>query len=320
MEKWRKLMQILNNLAPIFAVIGLGILLRKRAFLTEESTQVFNRFAYFFALPCFLLYKIGGAVSPTGLANLFLTTLFLAAFLTAITGWVVSGLLRVPNRSRGAMIQACFRGNLAFIGLPLMIFMIDDLPIDRRSQIETAMLVAIVPVVIFYNAGAVAALAIYQDHPDSKFSWSRTIGTIVTNPLIVACVAGGFIQVSSVDLPIVIERTCIIVGAAAFPLALLGIGSQLATIAVANQWSLAMTSTSIKCIACPLIGWAIGYSVGLEGRELQVILMMCAVPTAVSSYVLTDQMKGDGDLAASAVVVCTAFSLVSLSVVLWLTG
>lgn len=313
-------MQILNNLVPIFAVIGLGILLRKRAFLTDESTQVFNRFAYYFALPCFLFYRISGATSPTGLANLFLTTLGLAALLTAIAGWVVSGLLKVPNRSRGAMIQACFRGNLAFIGLPLMIFMIDDLPIEQRLQIEAAMLVAIVPVIIFYNAGAVAALAIYQDHPDSKFSWSRTILTIVTNPLIVACAAGGVIQTSEFELPVVIERTCIIVGAAAFPLALLGIGSQLATITVANQWSLTIISTAIKSIACPLIGWAIGYSVGLEGFELQVILMMCAVPTAVSSYVLTDQMKGDGELAASAVVVCTAFSLISLSAVLFLTG
>ena len=313
-------MQILNNLVPIFAVIGLGMLLRHRAFLTQESTQVFNRFAYYFALPCLLLYKIGGATSPTGLANLFLATLFLAALLTAVAGWIISGLLKVPDRSRGAMIQACFRGNLAFIGLPLMMFMIDDLPIDQRSQIETAMLVAVAPVIIFYNAGAVAALAIYRDSPDAKFSWLKTLLNILTNPLILACAAGAFIQASSFELPTVVERTCTIVGSAAFPLALLGIGSQLATITVANEWSLAFISTAIKCIVCPLIGWAIGSSIGLAGRELQAILMMCAVPTAVSSYVLTDQMKGDGDLAASAVVVCTAFSLFSLSIVLWLTG
>ena len=313
-------MQILNNLFPIFAVIGLGMLLRHRAFLTHESTQVFNRFAYYFALPCLLLYKIGGATSPTGLANLFLATLFFAALLTGVAGWIVSGLLKVPDRSRGAMIQACFRGNLAFIGLPLMLFMIDDLPIDQRSQIETAMLVAIAPVIIFYNAGAVAALAIYRNSPDAKFSWVKTLLSILTNPLIVACFAGAIIQASQFQLPTVVERTCIIVGSAAFPLALLGIGSQLATITVANEWSLAFVSTAIKCIVCPLIGWAIGSSIGLAGRELQAILMMCAVPTAVSSYVLADQMEGDGNLAASAVVVCTAFSLVSLSVVLWLTG
>lgn len=313
-------MQILNNLFPIFAVIGLGILLRTRSFLSDESTRVFNRFAYYFALPCLLLYKTSAAATPTGLANLFLATLMLAAILTAFIGWVISGALKVPARSRGAMIQASFRGNLAFVGLPLMIFMMEDLPIELRSQIEAAMLVAIVPVIIFYNAAAVATLAVYQDHPDAKFSWKRMAVDIVSNPLILACVGGALIQSSELALPVVIERACKIVGSAAFPLALLGIGSQLATIKVAHQWSLAFVSTAIKCILCPLIGWAIGLAVGLEGSELQLILMMCAVPTAVSSYVLTDQMKGDSDLAAGAVVVCTGFSLFSLSAVLWLTG
>ena len=54
-------MQILDSLIPIFAVIGLGMLLRKREFLTGESTKAFNQFAYFFALPLFLFYKLSTA-------------------------------------------------------------------------------------------------------------------------------------------------------------------------------------------------------------------------------------------------------------------
>ncbi len=55
-------MQILNSLVPIFAVIGLGIVLRRQDFLTRDTTQGFNRFAYYFALPVFLFYKLGGAL------------------------------------------------------------------------------------------------------------------------------------------------------------------------------------------------------------------------------------------------------------------
>ena len=308
-------MQILNSLVPIFAVIGLGMLLRKRDFLGHEATRAFNRFAYFFALPFFLFYKISGANAPTGLAQSFLITLMSAAILTAITGWIVSGLLNVPTRSRGAMIQACFRGNL-----PLMLFLISDLPPELRNSIETAMLIGITPVIIFYNAGSVAALAIFNEDTKATFSWTRTLGSIVTNPLVVACVAGGVVQSIGWQLPTAVERTCSVVGRSAFPLALLGIGSQLATISVAAQWSLAAISTGIKCIACPLFGWAIARWVGLDGLEMQVILVMCAMPTAVSSYVLTDQMRGDSDLAAGAVVVGTGFSLFSLSVLLLLTG
>jgi predicted permease len=181
------------------------------------------------------------------------------------------------------------------------------------------MLIGITPVIIFYNAGAVAALAVYNDDTTTNFSWQRTLISIVTNPLVVACLAGGIVQIAHFELPTMIERTCNVVGESAFPLALLGIGGQLATISVAGRWSLAALSSAIKCVLCPLICWVIGSLVGLEGFSLQVIIIMSAMPTAVSSYVLADQMRGDGDLAASAVVVCTAFSLFSLSVVLLLT-
>jgi predicted permease len=58
---------------------------------------------------------------------------------------------------------------------------------------------------------------------------------------------------------------------------------------------------------------------GLEGNELRVILILCAMPPAVSGYVLVDQMKGDSDLAAGTVVVGTAFCLLPLVVLLGLT-
>ena len=121
-------------------------------------------------------------------------------------------------------------------------------------------------------------------------------------------------------LPKAVVRTCEVVGASAFPMALLGIGSQLVSISVKGQWSLALLPTAIKCIICPLLGWVLGRLLGLTGIELQVTMILCAVPTAVSSYVLAEQMDSDADLAASSVVICTGFSLLTFGVLLSLTG
>ena len=312
-------MQILNSLVPIFSVIGLGIILRKRNFLSEETTQGFNRFAYFFALPLFLFYKLGGSLAGTGTANLFLTTLLIASILTALSSWGLTHLLGTQAGSRGALIQASFRGNLAFMGLPLILFTIYELPEEQRIQIETAVLVALAPVVIFYNVASVAALAFYNHQTETAFSWAKVFRNIVFNPLLIACVAGLSVQMIGWKIPTALVRTCEVVGASAFPMALLGIGSQLASIAVSGQWSDSLLATGLKCILCPLIGWLVASWLGLVGVELQVILLLCAMPTAVSSYVLADQMHGDADLAASAVVIGTAFSLVTLSILLALT-
>ncbi|MFK7768639.1 MAG: AEC family transporter [Mariniblastus sp.] len=309
-------MQILNSLVPIFSVIGLGFVLRRFQFLSDEATQAFNRFAYFFALPLFLFYKLAAAPTGTGTANLFLATLLGASVVTAIFMWGLTWAIGTNRRSRGAMIQAGFRGNLAFMALPLIFFVTSDLAEDHRAQIESAVLIALAPVVIFYSAASVAALAVYNEETESEFSWRSVWLNIVFNPLLVACVFGFAFQQFGWPVPVAAVRTCSVVGSAAFPLALLGIGSQLASISISGQWSSSILSSVVKCIVCPLVGWMIGLSIGLSGIELRVILIMCAVPTAVSSYVLADQMKGDADLAASSVVICTVFSLFSLSVLL----
>jgi predicted permease len=309
-------MQILNSLVPIFAVIGLGIVLRRQNFLTRDTTQGFNRFAYYFALPVFLFYKLGGAPSGANNAEWFLVTLLSASAVTLVAGWLASGWTGTRFGSRGAMIQACFRGNLAFMGLPLIMFTTYDLPPEQKAQLESAVLLTIAPVVIFYNAASVAALAIYNEQSERNFSW-KTVGfNFIFNPLLIACVLGLAVQKIGWEIPTALGRTCEVLGASAFPLALLGIGSQLASISVAGHIGESLLASFFKCVFCPMVGWLVGRWAGLSGIDLQVILILCAVPTAVSSYVLADQMKGDGALAASSVVIGTAVSLFTLSVLL----
>ena len=176
------------------------------------------------------------------------------------------------------------------------------------------------PIVLFFNVASVVVLAVYNQKTESNFSYSKLAGAIAKNPLIWACVGGVLFQGMGWHLPKAVVRTCEVVGASAFPMALLGIGSQLVSISVKGQWSLALLPTAIKCIICPLLGWVLGRLLGLTGIELQVTMILCAVPTAVSSYVLAEQMDSDADLAASSVVICTGFSLLTLGVLLSLTG
>ncbi len=313
-------MQILNSLVPIFSVIVLGMVLRRQAFLTADTTQAFNRFAYFFALPLFLFYKLASASSGSGSANLILNTLLTAAVLTAAVSWLATRILKIGPYERGAIIQASFRGNLAFIGLPLILFIIYDLPTDQKTAIESAVLLALAPVVLFYNVGSVVALAVYNRKTESDLSFGFLVRAIAKNPLIWACVGGALFQMMAWPLPTAVVRTCEVIGASAFPMALLGIGSQLVSISVKGKWSRALLPTVIKCVVCPLIGWILGRSLGLSGIELLITVILCAAPTAVSSYVLAEQMDSDADLAASSVVICTAFSLLTLGVLLSLAG
>jgi hypothetical protein len=311
-------MQILNSLVPIFSVILLGVILRRRNFLNHETTQAFNRFAYFVALPVFLFYKIGTAPTGDGLANRYMITLLGATLVTVCLSCVVIHVCKIDWNSRGTLIQAGFRGNLAFIGLPLVIFTTHDFPEAEQLKLESAVLIALPPVVIFYNIASVTALSIYSTSTEQLLSWRKVLFNISTNPLLIACLAGLVVQRTGLGIPTALSRTCEVIGASAFSIALIGIGSQLASISVAGKWTESLTSSVIKNVACPIAGWIIGVSIGLSGTELLVILIMCATPTAVSSFILADQIGGDANQAASTVVVGTACSFATLSVLLML--
>jgi len=312
-------MQILNSLIPIFSIIGLGMLLRKRDFLSAESTQAFNRFAYFFGLPMFLFYKLAEAESVTGAGNTMMFVLFIAVVLTFVVSWIAGVAFESRIGSRGATIQAGFRGNLAFMGLPLVLFLIEDLPADQKSMIESATILALTPVILFFNVGSVFALATYSKKSEKQFSLTNTIGEIAKNPLIWACIGGALFQYFDWSLPTAVVRTFSIVGGSAFPIALLGIGSQLISIPSARGWRATIVPGVVKCVVCPLVGLVIGMILGLSESALQVTVILCAMPTAVSSYVLADQMDGDAVLAAGTVVVSTLVSMFTLALMIWLT-
>lgn len=313
-------MQTLDRLIPIFAVIGLGIILRRSGFFTDEITSGFNRFAYFFALPLFLFFKLGNAPGVGQTANDYIVTLTVATLATGLLCWIATMVFGVAPRSRGALIQASFRGNLAFLGLPLILFMIADAAEGTAEGLESAVLIALPPIVILYNVASVAVLAIFGTSDGAGFSWKKLALNIATNPLLGACLLGVAVQAAGIPIPTSINRTCEIVGTSAFPIALLGIGSQLAVTKVHDQWFNILLAAFFKCVLCPAIGWATATWLGLEGQARLAIVVLSAVPTAVSSFVLADQMNGDRELAAGAVVACTAISFVTLSVILFIVG
>lgn len=308
-------MHIFNNLFPIFAVIGLGMVLRWRNFLSQESTASFNRLAYFVALPAFLIERLSNAESSVSVGPL-LTSLFAATLLTMVLGWGVSRWIVSKRNQNGVFVQAAFRGNLAFIGLPLILFVLKGVPESDAKLIETTVYVSLAPIVIFYNLAAVFVLGIYGTDSAKQARWKETLANIVFNPILLACLLGWLGQVNSWSMPMSLQRTLEVTGASAFPLALLGIGSQLATLRLTKNGPPVLVAAVLKCAVCPMIGWVIGWSLGMRGPELLVTAILCGVPTAVSSYVLADQMKGDRDLAASTVLMSTVFSLLTLSVLL----
>lgn len=304
-------MSILDLLAPLFVLIALGALLNRLGIVPAGVITSLNRLLYWVGLPVVVFHSLATAERDTGEIGPLLVVLLSATAASILLSWGWSALLRVPVSGRGTFVQAAYRGNLSFIGLPLL------LSVPGVPQAPAVLSMA--PMLIVYNAVAVAILLASQHESGAK-AW-RSIGIgIVSNPIILSSIAGAGWHYAGWGMPSAVERSLESLAAMTLPLALLTIGAALMTVPIrGNRW-IATAAALHKVAVSPLVGYLIGRAVGLGPDTLLAALLLLACPTAATSYTMVRQMGGDEALAASSVVFSSVLSAPALVVVLAVFG
>lgn len=301
-------MAALLTIAPVFLLIALGAGLRRCGAFRDSFFRECSRLAYWVGLPSVLFLSI--ATSP--LRESWRPPLVGAMLAASAAGFLLAVLARgiCPDPfSRPAFVMSSLRGNLVFVGLPVLTFASAGRPDADLVLARTALLFAVM--IPLYNLAAVLLL----HHGHGGRGPGGAARSLLTNPLILACAAGIACALSGVRLPDFAIRTFRAAGGMAMPLALLAIGSGMDLALLRRHGAPTLAAAAIKVAAHPLIGAAIAFGLGLGAADRLIVLVCLACPTAVASYVLCDQMGADRDLAAGAIVWSTLFSVVSLTAV-----
>ncbi len=302
-------MHVVNALAPVFAVIVLGIVLRRTGFLTETLQREGSRLVYWVGLPCLLFHSIATARQVDAAAGRVFLIILGATLGGVALSFAVAWGVRMPGRRIGTFMQASFRGNLAYVGLAVVTYAFPD---GEGARARTLAVLAFAPIVPIYNIIAVVALSLSR-HRFGPGAVRRIAVQVATNPLLIACVAGGALRMSGVTLPTAFAGTCQLVGSLGLPMALLALGGTLAVTPVRGHVGGALGAAAIKIAVVPATGYGLAVALGAGAMERGVALILLACPTAVVSFILAEQLEGDASLAASAVVLSTALSMLSLA-------
>jgi len=309
---------ILSTLTPVFGLILLGALLRHIGFLHAEMEAALNRFAYWIALPTFIVVKVASApgINPASVQTTLVLMLTTATLILA--GILAAWALRIPGSSRGSFIQAGFRGNLAYIGIPVIGYALSEQPEPLQQGGETLAVLSMTPLVLVYNLLAVMALEWDRRHDQQQHPIRNWLRSTVRNPLIIACVIGLIWNSAQVPVPSLLRKMTDPIGATAFPLALIAIGARIRSLSWRHARKGMIGTCLVKNAVGVLSAWGIGALLGLEGVAMLVVLVMGATPSAIASYVLVDQLNGDRDLTAAAIAGSTIASIASLAAALWI--
>lgn len=305
-------MSVLAIVIPVFLVIALGAVLTRTRFIGPELIGELNRLTYYVGLPAFLFSSISGATLAGGRSLVVFGVMAGATLALVPVGYGVAKLMRVPAEVVGTFVHAGVRGNLAFVGLPVIAL---ALAAHHSEAVWPVALLAMAPLTMVANILGVVLLLVGHGKPGPGLVRSL-VWQLVTNPLLIASGLGAACAASELELPAWIAKAIAVTGQMALPLALLCIGGSLVAIPLRGRRTLATVASVLKVAGAPLLGWPLAWWCGLSPDETRIALLFLATPAAAASYTLACKLGGDEALAASSVAISTGLSVVSLSLVL----
>jgi malate permease and related proteins len=304
---------ILNTLAPVFLLIALGAAMQRSGFVSPGFLREANRVTYYLGLPALLFSQLVASFHQASGAGLMLGVQLAGTALVMAAAYLIAWLMRVPGTAMGTFVQGSFRGNLAFVGLPI-IYALPDTPIAGGLSARTAAVITVAPMMVFYNTAGVVVLLLSQ-HPPHWRMILPFLKQLASTPPLIATLAGILFAVMGWTLPAAVDKTFEALGEMALPLALLAVGGALMTVKLGANWPPPLAAALVKTVLSPFFGWMVGRWLGLGGVELKMILLLMATPTAVISYTVAAELKGDEALASGAIVLSVLTSIVTLAVI-----
>ncbi|MDA0268377.1 MAG: AEC family transporter, partial [Cyanobacteria bacterium] len=81
-----------------------------------------------------------------------------------------------------------------------------------------------------------------------------------------------------------------------------------------------LLGAGLRLVIAPLTAYGMGRLLGLEGLDLQVLVLQAAMPVAVNALIWVTELGGDPVRVARTIVLSTLLSFLTLPGVLWLTS
>jgi predicted permease len=299
---------VVNNLFPVFALLLFGHLL-KRAGLTHDAfLKTSDKLIYFILFPLLLFWKIGAASDRIGDPGLYK-----AAICAVVSVYILSSMyikiFRVGAFQAGSFSQSCYRFN-TYIGMTVVISALGE----EGARQFSILIGLIIPLI---NILAVSTLTWFaKDKVSPQKRVVLTAKALLTNPLIIGCLAGIAYWKMIGGFPVFVDNTFRLTSYVTLPLALLSIGGALTLSGIKNHFKLSLVACVFKLIILPLAGFILLKLFDTGGISFKVGMIYFTLPTSTALYILSAQLSSDTQLASAAIALSTILSFFSLSLAL----
>lgn len=294
----------LSVTGPIFAILALGVALKRLDMLDDRFVETGSRLVFTVTLPVLLFLSISktriGETTNFDLVGFGIGATLLAwLILERIAFFAVTA-----PEDRGVVVQGGFRSNMGIIGLAYCVNAWGE-----PGLVAASLYLGLVT--ILFNVLSVITLGrSLQRQP----GFGRILRGIARNPLIIGILFALPFSWSGIGLPSILEKSAKHVADLTLPLALLCTGAALDFRSLQQDLASTCLAAGAKLIFVPLLFTLGGALMGFRGMDIGILLLMSSAPTAAASYVMVRAMGGNAPLAANIVALTTLGSLLTTSI------
>lgn len=306
-------MQAVLIVLPIFLIIALGWLLRRKNFFTPQTMSENNSLLYCFAMPSILIRGILGAETRIPNAGFFAAAVSLPYLLTVLGVWNLAR-RGETNERFAALSLASIRGNHFFAGLPIL-----GLALGRAGVEAGSLILAFSLAFMQFLSIGSGQLALFGGF--SVESLKKTGVQLLKNPLFMSCIlALSLVFLELNRLPAWLDTTLKMLADIGTGLALLMLGAKIdlkdATRAFFTTWKLLL----VKLVLHPLVTYAVLTLLGLSPILVRAGTLLAAMPEAVNTAIIAQEMGMDSDYCALGTTASVLLSMITLPLWLHLLG
>ena len=295
-----------SALQAFIVIFVIGALLRSRGVLTKHHAERLAIFVFSISLPSTILVSLDQVpLAPTAwklpLAACFITLPMV------LCSWRLTHLLHLPRQTQGGFLLATGSINSVFFAFPVILATFGDEGLTQAVLFDlgqtTLTLTVLYGLAVRYGA-------------NSATPRSAAIRFLSSPPLwALACILT--VKLSGHHLPSWLLELLMPLHFTTTPLASLVLGLSISFSAVRRTARLATQGVAVRMGGGLVLGLATVWLLGLTGVERAVVILVAAMPSAVSSVIFAAETRLDEELVASIVALSICLGVVMLP---WLPG
>ena len=284
----------------LFALIMVGVLIRRCALLTENGCKTLSALLINVILPCNIVHAFMGG---TEIGADFAWNCGLMIGLSALIQ-VVAALgnrilfCRFPREKKSVLSYGMLCSNSSFVGLPIAEVLFGDLGVIYTSVFQIPLRF------IMWTAG----LSLF-----TTISHRDAVKKLVRHPCIIAVFLGLLLMLLPIELPSFLDNTVNALSRCTTPMSMLVIGSILAQAPLKSLFSPAVLYfTALRLVVFPLLVYVVLLPFHLDQMLLDICVLMTAMPAGATTSILANQYDCDAVFASEIIFTSTLFSIVTI--------